>query len=287
MKATAKLVAVVGPTASGKTSLGIKIAKRYDGEIICADSRTVYQGVDIGTAKPTIEERRQAVHWGLDLVAPDQLWTVADFKAYAAAKIADIQARGKLPILVGGSGLFVEAVVYDFSFRDRASMAERQGLAQMTVEELTTVIKQQGYKLPSNFNNKRHLIRTIETKGQSAKRQQLSTDTKIIALNPDRKLLKLRIKQRIEQMLQAGLLEETKLLVAKWGLNNPALSANIYQLAWRLIQGEIDQQTFVDLSTTKDMQYAKRQITWWRRRQDDLVWFTDLPDDLQLKKILE
>ncbi len=273
MKLTAKLVAIVGPTASGKTGLGIQIAKRYGGEIICADSRTVYRGLDIGTAKPTTEERAMAVHWGLDLVDPDQTWTVADFKAYADAKIADITARGKLPILVGGSGLFVDAVVYNFSFRDQSTAERCQELSQMNVDELTTIIKQQGYPLPSNFNNKRHLIRTIETAGQSDQKRPLLPGTVIIGLNPPRAELRLKIQQRIIQMLELGLVNETKRLVGQWGLENQALSANIYQLAWRLLRGEISQQEFVDLSTTKDMQYAKRQMTWWRRHADDVAWF--------------
>lgn len=110
------LVVIVGPTASGKTALAIELAEMYGGEIICADSRTVYQGMDIGTAKPTSEEQARVPHWGLDLVQPDEHFTVADFQAYAYAKIAEIRERGHIPLLVGGTGLYVDSVLFNFSF---------------------------------------------------------------------------------------------------------------------------------------------------------------------------
>src|SRR5688500_6881598 len=110
------LIVIVGPTASGKTALSIEIAKQYNGEIICADSRTVYKGMDIGTAKPTPEERQGIPHWGLDLVQPNEDFSAADFKVYALQKIIEIRARNRTPILVGGTGLYIDAVIFDYEF---------------------------------------------------------------------------------------------------------------------------------------------------------------------------
>ena len=110
------LVVIVGPTASGKTGLAIELAEKYNGEIICADSRTIYRGMDIGTAKPTLKERQGVVHWGLDLVEPGEAFSAADFKAYADDKIANIRSREKVPFLVGGTGLYIDAVIFNYQF---------------------------------------------------------------------------------------------------------------------------------------------------------------------------
>ena len=110
------LVVIVGPTASGKSATAMDVARAFNGEIICADSRTVYKGMDIGTAKPTAEDRAEVQHWGLDLVQPDERFTAADFKFYAQQKIAEIRARGHLPIVVGGTGLYVDGLIFDYQF---------------------------------------------------------------------------------------------------------------------------------------------------------------------------
>ncbi len=123
------LIVIVGPTASGKTSVAIELAKRLDGEIICADSRTVYKGMDIGTAKPTSDEQAQVPHWGIDLVSPGKRFTAADFKLYAERKIGEIRARGKTPMLVGGTGLYIDSVIFNFDFTNHKQHGDdwRQG----------------------------------------------------------------------------------------------------------------------------------------------------------------
>ena len=114
-----RVLVILGPTGSGKTSLGVKSAQKLNGEVISADSRAIYKGMDIGTAKPTVEERQGVPHYGLDLVEPNERFTVADFKTYAKAKIQEIWQKNKLPIIVGGTGLYIDAVIFDYQFRGR------------------------------------------------------------------------------------------------------------------------------------------------------------------------
>lgn len=150
------LIVITGPTASGKTSAAINLAKKYNGEIICADSRTIYRGMDIGTAKPTSEDQTLVPHHGLDLVEPGERFTVADFKEFADKKIADIRARGKVPFLVGGTGLYVDAIIYRYNFSndtDRTvilentiavSIATNRGVLYTRIADRAEQILQQG-----------------------------------------------------------------------------------------------------------------------------------------------
>jgi len=133
---TDKVIVIVGPTASGKTGVGIELAKRIDGEIISADSRAIYKGMDIGTAKPNLEEMEGIKHWGIDLVDPDERFTVADFKDYAEKAIADIKSRGKVPIIVGGTGLYVDAVVFDYQFNSvvKNTQSDRENECKLFVQ---------------------------------------------------------------------------------------------------------------------------------------------------------
>lgn len=165
------LIVIVGPTASGKTSLAIRLAQKYGGEIICADSRTVYRDMDIGTAKPTPEERALVSHWGLDLVSPGERFTAADFKRYALEKIDEIRARGHVPFIVGGTGLYVDSVVFDYEFGGSVDESQRQELEVLSIEELHKYCFKHNISLPENNKNKRHLIRAIEQRGINSKRK--------------------------------------------------------------------------------------------------------------------
>ncbi|MEM6998184.1 MAG: isopentenyl transferase family protein [Patescibacteria group bacterium] len=145
-----KLLAIVGQTASGKSSLAMRVAKQFDGEIIAADSRTVYKGLDIGTAKPTVDDMQQVRHHTIDVVDYGQSFTVADFKRLAHQAIFDIQERGKLPMLVGGSGLYLNSVLYDYELGGPADEGMRRELSGLTVHELQRRIVQTGIEMPEN-----------------------------------------------------------------------------------------------------------------------------------------
>lgn len=269
-----ELIAIVGPTASGKTSLALDIAERWNGEIICADSRTVYKGMNIGTAKPTAEEQSRVRHWGLDLVEPGEPFSAADFKQYANAAIADIHSRGKLPLLVGGTGLYVDAVLYDFMFGPPANETLRQRLDTMTIDELTAYCNKHNITLPENPMNKRHLIRAIERKSVSTiSKAALRQNHFIVGIATNMQTLRTRIVQRTEQLFANNVVEEATLLGKKYGWDSEAMTGNIYPLIKLHLEGQLSIDEVRDRFTTLDYQLAKRQMTWLRRNPD-IMWAT-------------
>lgn len=269
-----KLVAVVGPTASGKSELAIKIAKDYGGEIIAADSRTIYRGMDVGTAKPNKIERAVIKHWGLDLVKPGEIFSAAQFQKYAKAKIKQIQSRGKLPILVGGTGLYIDSVIFNFKFPKGADPRLRQKLEKLSIEQLQSLITEKGYPMPENLRNRRHLVRTIETAGQIGSRARKPiAGTVIIGLMPPTGELKARITKRVNQNFNS-IIKETRGLLAKYGREKIIKTAGIpYLAAIDYMEGRIDKAEAKSRIATDEWQYARRQRTWFRRNPY-IHWFT-------------
>ena len=260
------LVVITGPTASGKTSLAIKLAERFGGEIVCADSRTVYKGMDIGTAKPTAQEQKSIVHWGLDLVDPGQRFTAADFKKYAEDKIKDIRSRGKVPFLVGGTGLYVDAVLFDFNFAGPENSNLRAELAEWSIEELHKYCKDNNILLPSNYKNRRHLIRNIERNNISAKRREEPIENSaVVAITTIREMLRAKIGFRAEQIISNGVVNETTFLARHYGWENESMTGNIYPLVRQYLNKEINIDELKQKSANLDWQLAKRQLTWLRR----------------------
>jgi tRNA dimethylallyltransferase len=260
------LVVIAGPTASGKSSLAIELAERFDGEIICADSRTIYRGMDIGTAKPTKEEQAKVPHWGLDLIQPDERYTAAEFKAYATKKIDEIRARGRIPFLVGGTGLYVNAIVFDYQFGPAVDEEQRSKLEKMTIQELHEYCIQNNIMLPENDRNKRYVIRAIEQKSINIKRRDdLIENTIIVSITTNRNILRTRIRERVEQIFDDGVVEEATLLGKKYGWEMQSMTGNSYQLAKLYLKDEITAEEFKEKNTTLDWRLAKRQLTWLRR----------------------
>ncbi len=269
-----ELIAIVGPTASGKTGLALDIAERWNGEIICADSRTVYKGMDIGTAKPTVKEQARVRHWGIDLVEPGESFSAADFKRHADAAIKDIRSRGKLPLLVGGTGLYVDAVMYNFTFGPPANVNERERLEAMDVSELTAYCVKHNIELPENAKNKRHLIRAIERKSISAiSKSALRPNEYIVGIATNINTLRTRIVMRTEQLFENNVVAEATLLGKKYGWDSEAMTGNIYPLLKLHLDGELTLEEVKDRFTTLDYQLAKRQMTWLRRNPD-IMWAT-------------
>ena len=227
------IIVILGPTGSGKTGVSIKIAKKIGGEIISADSRAIYKGMDIGTAKPCASEMNGVVHWGLDLVEPGERFTVADWKRYAEQKISEIQARGKAPMIVGGTGLYIDALIYDYHFKGPT-----------------------GQK-----------IGDIEQKSCSD-RTEIKGDYLLVGIKWDTVDLRKRIEQRIEKMFSDELYAETNKLVSKYGFGNQAMKSDIYEFAWKYMNGELSLKEAKLKCFYEDWHLAKRQMTWFKRNKN-------------------
>lgn len=268
---TKPLVVIVGPTASGKSAFAIKVAERLNGEIICADSRTVYKGMDIGTAKPSKRDQAKVKHYLLDVVGPNQKFTVADFKRLAAKAIRDIHKRGKLPIMVGGSGLYVDSVLFNYSFGKVADLTLRKQLSQKTAEELQEICRQKDIDLPENYLNKRYLVRAIEIGGLVQQQKRLRKNTIVVGLTIKKETLRKKIEQRAETMLKKGVLQETQDLSKKHGWEGEAMKSDIYRVLRQVVEGSKALEEAMPEIVQADMRLAKKQLTWFKRNQS-IIW---------------
>jgi len=260
------LIVIIGPTASGKTSLAIQLAKKYRGEIICADSRTVYRGMNIGTAKPSLGEQQVVPHWGLDLVDPGDSFSASQFKDYACQKIKEIRSRGNIPFLVGGTGLYIDSVIFDFQFGAKSNEDKRCDLQEMTVSELQQYCANHNILLPENSKNKRYLVRAIERADEKPSRLEVPlNNTIVVGITTDKQLLKQRITDRAKKMFKDGVVEETIELANNSGWCNEAMTGNVYPIIKKLIEKEIDEDQTIREFIVSDVNLVKRQLTWFRR----------------------
>lgn len=268
------IVVIVGPTAAGKTQLSLDVASRFGGEIIAADSRTVYRGLDIGTAKPTVAEQHRVRHHLLDVVAVDQSFSVAQFQDLGRQAITDIQNRGRLPIIVGGSGLYVAALVLGYDFSDQVGPSEqRQIFNQMSLGQLRDLIRDRRLLLPRDSKNRRRLIRVLERGWVSPPGLGRPPGPSFwVGLKPPDAVLRQRIEARFEEMIANGVIDEVR-----WAVNNcPAGSepakGNIYRCLGPHILGQIDlaraRSDFID----SDLRLSKKQMGWFRR-YEFIDWF--------------
>ena len=260
------LIVIIGPTASGKTSLAIQLAKKYRGEIICADSRTVYRGMNIGTAKPSLGEQQGVSHWGLDLVDPGDSFSALQFKGYARQKIKEIRSRGNIPFLVGGTGLYIDSVIFDFQFGGKSSREKRANLQEMTISERQQYCVNHDVALPENSKNKRYLIRAIERADEKPFGMEAPlNNTIVVGITTDKQLLKQRITDRAKKMFKDGVVEETIGLANNTGWCNEAMTGNVYPIIKKLIEKEIDEAQAIQEFIVSDVNLVKRQLTWFRR----------------------
>lgn len=279
------LVVIVGPTASGKSATAMRIAKEFKGEIICADSRTIYRYMDIGTAKPTTEDQRAVPHWGLDLVEPGESFTAADFKYYAQQKIAEIRARGHVPMVVGGTGLYVDGLIFDYEF-GAPEPKLREKLEALSLDDLIKYCIDNNISLPENQQNRRYVIRAIEQKTINNKRLIEPIDnTIVVGIATERDVLRDRISARAEQLFETGMVEEAKMLGEKYGWDSEAMTGNVYRLVKHYLDGEFDEAGLKERFITADWQLAKRQLTWLKR--NPFIHWASLEDAyLYIKKQL-
>lgn len=275
------LVVVVGETASGKTALAIELAKRFDGEIICADSRTVYKELNIGTAKPSIIEQQGIRHHLLDVVTPDEAFSAADFQRLANEAIADIWGRGKLPFLVGGTGLYIDSVLFNYSFADKADPELRERLQKKSIEELQAEITTQGITMPTNSRNARHLIRAIETGGTPLGEQGLRSNTLVIGLRIDREELRAKLQRRVDAMVEDGFVDEVRHVAGQYGWDAPGLLAPGYKAFRQYLEGGLSLEEAKQLFVRNDWQLAKRQRTWFKRNKS-IHWVRNPKEAVEL-----
>lgn len=267
---TNKVIFILGPTASGKTSVAIELAKKIGGEIISADSRAFYTGMDIATAKPSIKERQGIKHWGIDLINPGKKYSIAEFKVYCEEKIADIKSRRLIPIVVGGSGLYADSVIFNYDLKSRKPKEDDADakLQKLSVFELQELIKKKGIGSPENYKNKRYLIRWLENNGEMGEdRDEINPDYLVFGVYTKRDELKERIKLRIDKLFNQELIDEYISLNNAYPGALESITTNYYPIIKRYLNKEIDLNEAKELAYYADWHLAKRQLTWLKRNK--------------------
>jgi tRNA dimethylallyltransferase len=285
---------VLGPTGSGKTALSLALAERFRGEIVNCDSVAMYREFEIGTAKPTAAERARVPHHLLDFVEPSGYITAGEYARQARQVLDQIKARGALPIVVGGTGLYLRALLEGLFAGPQRSEELRQRLRERAEEKGTGYLHRMLSRLDSAAAAKIHahdtpkLLRAIEVcLASRAKMSELWKQGRDplrgfrivrVGLDPDRNVLYDRINQRAQRMFDGGLAEETRSLLEKYGTGARPLSALGYKQAVALVRGEIDRKTALQTAQQAHRNYAKRQMTWFRR-EPDVIWMSGFGDD--------
>jgi len=263
-----KLVVIVGETASGKSDLAMHIAQQFGGEIICADSWTVYKGFDIGTAKPTLLDRKTVPHHLLDVAEPLHGFSAAEFKRKADIAIKDISAKGKVPILVGGTGLYVDSILFDYGFLPAGSEKLRQELNKLSIEQLLARIKQQAIDIAGiDIRNKRRLVRLLETGGQRPSKQKLRPNTLLIGLSVPADDLQNRVTGRVDAMLANGLENEVADLAHRYGWAVEPMKGIGYREFKDYFNGVQTISQTRERIIQATLQFAKKQRTWFKRNK--------------------
>lgn len=276
-----KVVVIVGPTASGKTAVSIELAKKINGEIISADSMQIYKYMDIGTAKPTLDEMQGIKHYMLDVVMPDETFNVAKYKKMAEEAIEEILKKGKVPIIVGGTGLYVNTLVDGIEFADvpgdeeykneLIEKAYREG-AMSIYKELEKVDSESAKKIDPN--NIRRVARALEIYKVTGKtktqldiesRKEVKYDYRLFGMEWDRETLYNRIDLRVDKMIEAGLINEVRNVIEKFKISNTAVQGLGYKEVIEYLNGNISYEEMIEKLKLETRHYAKRQLTWFRR----------------------
>lgn len=289
-----KVIVICGPTASGKTALSIELAKQIDGEIISCDSMQIYKDMNIGTAKPDEEEKQGIKHYLMDFVSPDERYSVADFKRDATRAIKEILNKGKMPIIVGGTGLYVDSLIYGIEYNEiDVDEKYRKQLEERINKEGLEILYQEAKKIDPiaiekiSHNDKKRIMRILEiykatgkTKTEQEKesrKNEVEFDYKVFAINMDREKLYERINKRVDIMIDKGLIEEVKSLKSKYNKFPTAMQGLGYKEVVKYLEKEYDMETMVDIIKQETRRYAKRQLTWFRKNKQT-VWLDGLND---------
>ena len=262
------IIAIVGTTASGKTDLALYLAKKYSGEIICADSRTLYRGMDIGTAKPTKEEQLEVRHHLLDVIDPGQRLSAEAFKRMVGTAEVQIVARGNLPILVGGSGMYVDAVMYDYDFPGGYDAKTREKLELQSTQTLASQLAKRDPEAYArvDLHNRRRVIRALETVGQARrKRSRVREDALVLGLTLNKEVVRARVEQRINKMLEEGFMDEVRTIGERFGWDGSAMDVIGYRAFKEVVMGRKTVEDATAEFVRGDMMLYKKQVTWFKR----------------------
>jgi tRNA dimethylallyltransferase len=282
-----KIIVILGPTASGKSELAVKLAKKFNGEIISADSRQVYKGLNIGAGKvPRDKNSKSQIqkqpyfykgirHYLLDVASQKRTFTVTRYQKLAKKALKDIIKRGKIPIVCGGTGLYIDALIYDLKFPKAPPQKKlRVKLEMLELPKLLELLKKldpERYEVIDK-KNKRRIIRAIEiakTLGKAPKIKKISPyDVLKIGVSVSKEKLKKRINQRVDKMIKSGLMQETKRLFKKYPADLPVFNTIGYKEIIEYLRGKISLPEAISLIKKNTYQYAKRQMTWFRRYPD-------------------
>lgn len=270
-----KVIVITGPTAVGKTKLSIELAKRYNGEIINADAVQVYKGLDIGSAKVTEEEKEGIPHHLFDIKEVDEEYTIYHYQKDCRKLIKEVQGRGKTPILVGGTGLYIKAALYDYKLTEEK---ETNTYDNLTNEELYNKLLEVDKDIVIDKNNRRRLIRAINYYKENNKSINTNTTNKLlydaifIGLTTDRRILYDKINNRVDIMIKEGLLNEVKAFYDKNVRTKPLLNAIGYREIYSYFDGNISLEEAINKIKQNSRHYAKRQYTFFNH-QLPIVWF--------------
>ena len=291
-----KVIVICGPTASGKTTLSIQLAQKINGEIISSDSMQIYKDMNIGTAKPDQQEMQGIKHYLLDFVEPNQRYSVADYKKDAENAIEDILQKGKVPIIVGGTGLYVDSLIYGIEYpniefdenyrKELERRVEKEGLEKLY--EKAKKIDPQAMKKISR-NDQKRILRVLEIYNATGKtkteqeiqsrKNEVKYDYRVFAINMDREKLYDRINKRVDIMIQKGLIEEVENLLKKYNEFPTAMQGLGYKEVVEYIQGKVLKEDMIENIKRESRRYAKRQITWFKKNKQT-IWIG--PNDLQM-----
>lgn len=289
------VIVIAGPTASGKTALGVQLAKKINGEVISADSMQIYKDMTIGTAKPVPEEMEGIPHHLIDFVYPNERYSVAEFKKDAENKIEDILSRGKMPIVVGGTGLYIDALVYGIEYPeiDVDEELRKRLLKEAETQEGLANLYEKAKKIDpdaiekiskSDIKRITRIIEIYESTGKTktemekiSRQNGIKYNFKVFAINMDREKLYERINLRVDLMIEAGLIKEVEELVNKYDKFPTAMQGLGYKEVVQYFNGELTKNEMIEKIKQESRRYAKRQLTWFRKNKN-IIWLNGLED---------
>ena len=288
-----KVIVIVGPTASGKTALSIEFAKRINGEIVSCDSMQIYKDMNIGSAKPTQEEMQGIKHYLIDVARPDERFSVAEYKKQAETAIEEILLKGKTPIVIGGTGLYADSLIYGIEYQtivfdeEYRKELEKQAETKQGLKELYNRAKKIDEKAIQKIsqNDKKRIMRILEIYHQTGKtkteqeiesrKNEVKYDYIVFAINMDRQILYDRINRRVDIMIENGLIQEVENLLKKYKEFPTAMQGLGYKEVVQYLKKELTKEEMIEKIKQETRRYAKRQLTWFRKNKE-IIWLDGL-----------